>query len=76
MKPEPAAIAEAKRTPNGWVYVIEGDYRPNKEFVPRQAIKGAWKVDAKGEITGEFIPNPNYVPNFPRPRGDDFSEKK
>ncbi|MGH8028696.1 MAG: hypothetical protein ACREO3_02050 [Arenimonas sp.] len=51
--------AEARANPGGWVYVIRGDVDPNGR-VPPEAIAGAWKVDAKGELTGEFIPNPNY----------------
>jgi len=30
--------------------------------VPPERIRGAWKVNAKGEIEGEFIPNVNYRP--------------
>jgi hypothetical protein len=59
MQPTQAARDEAKRTPNGWVYVIEGNYGPDNA-IPPQAIRGAWKVDANGEIIGEFIPNSNY----------------
>ena len=57
--PAPAAIEEAKHFPNGWVYEIEGDYKPD-DGVPPQAIRGAWKVNAEGEIVGDFIPNPNF----------------
>ena len=57
------ARAEAKANPNGWVYAIGGGYS-NTEHVPPQAIRGAWKVDASGNITGEFKANPNYDPNF------------
>jgi hypothetical protein len=60
MKPTPEAIEEAKRNPNGHVYAIHGTYGPDED-VPPHAIKGAWKVDAQGNITGEFIPNPNYT---------------
>jgi hypothetical protein len=60
MKPTREAIEEAKRTPNGHVYAIHGAYGPD-EYVPPHDIKGAWKVDAQGNITGEFIPNPNYT---------------
>jgi hypothetical protein len=59
MRPTAEAIAEAKKHPNEHVYVIEGNYGPN-DAVPPHAIKGAWKVDSKGNICGEFIPNPNY----------------
>jgi hypothetical protein len=57
--PSQEQIAEALKFPNGWVYEIDSDYQ-GKEQVPPEAIKGAWKVDAKGAIEGEFIPNPNY----------------
>lgn len=56
-----ALIAEAKRRPGGWVYEIVGDYGPN-DAVPPTAIRGAWKVDENGEVTGEFQPNPSYEP--------------
>ncbi|MHB1423615.1 MAG: hypothetical protein ACYC3I_10565 [Gemmataceae bacterium] len=61
----PEAIAEAKRNPGGWVYAIDGRYNP-KDGVPPEAIKGAWKVDESGNIVGQFIPNPNYVPDHPK----------
>ncbi|AXV72278.1 hypothetical protein [Ralstonia pseudosolanacearum] len=32
--------------------------------VPPEAIVGAWKVDAHGNLTGEFMPNPKYQPGF------------
>ena len=61
MKPQPteAAHAEAKENPGGWVYQIDGCYRPD-EHVPPEMIVGAWKVDENGLIVGEFQPNPNY----------------
>ena len=52
-------IAEAKANPNGWVYQIAGGFGPN-DRVPPDCIKGAYKVDANGILTGEFQPNPNY----------------
>jgi hypothetical protein len=59
-KPPNAAIEEALNHPNGWVYEIDNFFNKNEE-IPPQAIKGAWKVNEKGIITGEFIPNPNYL---------------
>ncbi|MDO9472939.1 MAG: hypothetical protein Q7J28_07765 [Caulobacter sp.] len=61
-----ASRAEAKANPGGWVYEIGGGFS-NSEAVPPQAIKGAWKVDARGEITDEYRPNPNYDPAFKKP---------
>jgi hypothetical protein len=58
--PPNEAIAEAQKHPNGWVYEIDIAYG-NNENVPPEAIKGAWKVNEKGIIEGDFIPNPNYV---------------
>lgn len=60
------AKVEAKANPNGWVYAISGGYN-NTEAVPPQAIQGAWKADEHGNLTGEFMPNPNYDPAFQKP---------
>jgi hypothetical protein len=58
--PTPEMMAEAKKNPNGWVYVIEGNYGP-KDAVPPEAIAGAWKVDATGNIVvGSFQANPKF----------------
>lgn len=57
--PTAEAREEARRNPGGWVYKIEGDYGP-EDAVPREAIVGAWQVDENGNITGDFIPNPNF----------------
>ncbi|HBF34031.1 TPA: hypothetical protein DDW35_05660 [Candidatus Sumerlaeota bacterium] len=54
-------IREAKATPSGWVYKIEGDFGPT-DHVPPEAIVGAWRVDEKGKVTGEFVENPKYRP--------------
>jgi hypothetical protein len=56
-----AARAEAKANPGGWIYEIGGGYDP-KGTVPPQAIKGAWKVDDRGEITDEYKANSNFDP--------------
>jgi hypothetical protein len=65
-KPElpPAAIEEAKRHPNGWLYVIDPAFDPNGE-VPWDGIVGAWKVDGEGNLTSEYFSNPDYVPRTP-----------
>jgi hypothetical protein len=65
--PHPGEIAEAKLHANGWVYRIAGNFGLN-DRVPPEAIVGCWKVDANGEITGEFIVNPRYDPSkYPAP---------
>ena len=53
-----ALIEEAKRTPSGWVYHIDWDYRAD-QHVPPEAIVGAWEVDGSGKL-GEFKFNDNY----------------
>ena len=55
----PELIAEAKKRPGGWVYEIVGDYRLDSA-IPPEAIRGAWKVDDRGEIVGDFILNPGF----------------
>jgi len=58
--PPIGAINEALNHPNGWVYEIDGTFVKDEE-TPPQAIRGAWKVNEKGIIIGNFIPNPNYL---------------
>ena len=60
--PPPELIAEASRTPGGWVYEIVGTFGPD-HAVPPEAIKGAWKVDDNGELTGEYRPNRRFRSN-------------
>jgi hypothetical protein len=59
--PTNEAIQAAKNNPNGWVYTIDPQYS-NESFIPPEAVVGAWKVNNSGEIIGDFIPNPNYIP--------------
>lgn len=67
MKPFPGEEAEARRHPNGRVYRIAGNFGPS-DGVPPEAIVGAWKVDANGNIEGDFIHNPNYdIERWPSP---------
>ena len=59
-KPTPQMIEEAKKNPNGWVYVIQGSYGP-KDAVPPEAIAGAWKVSPEGKIVeNSFVANPKF----------------
>ena len=56
-------VKAARENPNGWVYKIEGSFGPT-EYVPPEAVVGAWKVDEGGKLTGEFVPNHNYKPSL------------
>ena len=58
-KPYPQEIEEAMRNPNGWVYRIAGKYSKN-EAIPPEAIVGAWQVDFRGNIIGDFQKNKKY----------------
>lgn len=62
-----AVRAEAAEHPNSWVYVIDPYFNPSGE-VPPYGVVGAWKVDSRGQLTGEFQQNPNYRPS-PRSLG-------
>jgi hypothetical protein len=51
-------IREAARAAGGgWLDEVVGDHTPP---VPARFIKGAWRLDADGELTGEYVPNPEY----------------
>lgn len=56
-------IKAARENPSGWVYKIEGAFAPD-QYVPPEAVVGAWKVDANGNLTGEFAKNPKYQPGI------------
>ncbi len=60
-RPTPEAIAQAKLHPGGWVLVVDSYDGPDDQ-VPPERIRGAWKVDADGLITGDFVPNLKYRP--------------
>ena len=62
LTPYNGEIEEAKKYPNGHVYRIAGVFGES-DFVPPEAIIGAWKVDSNGVIEGEFIKNPKYDSN-------------
>jgi hypothetical protein len=66
-------LEQARKTPNGWVYKIEGIYSEH-EFTPPGAIVGAWQVDSYGKIIEEsFRPNPNYREDL---KGKKFESKE
>ncbi|HEY7201191.1 MAG TPA: hypothetical protein VIC57_13295 [Candidatus Dormibacteraeota bacterium] len=54
----PAAIKEAARQAGGgWLDEVVGNHTPP---VPLSAIRGAWKLDSDGELTGEYVSNPDF----------------
>jgi hypothetical protein len=56
-------VKAARENPNGWVYKIDGSFGPT-EYVPPEAVVGAWKVDESGNLTGEFVSNKKYEANL------------
>ncbi|WP_200216015.1 hypothetical protein [Micromonospora coerulea] len=68
--PPTGLIAEAARHPGGSVAEIDRTLisDPNG-YIPGEAVRGMWKVDATGQLTGEFQPNPSYGP-----ARDDFTK--
>ncbi|MEV4411692.1 hypothetical protein [Catellatospora sp. NPDC049609] len=61
--PSPELEAEAARNPGGLVAEIDGDLIGDPDgYIPAEAVRGAWRVDAEGRLTGEFVPNPRYGP--------------
>ncbi|MEV6201084.1 hypothetical protein AB0M64_13990 [Streptomyces sp. NPDC051771] len=70
MPTDPGLLAEAARNPGGSVAEIDPTYvdDPNG-YVPPEAIRGAWLVDAHGKLTGAYESNPRHgVPQ------DDFGK--
>ncbi|MGI5286251.1 type VII secretion system-associated protein [Nonomuraea polychroma] len=53
---------QARLRPGSWMYAIDPFFDPDGE-VPPYGIVGAWRVDERGEITGEFRHNPGYRPS-------------
>jgi len=49
----------------GWYYEIVGTHAGP---VPSEAVRGAWRVSADGQLTGEYVANPAFVAT-PRPAG-------
>lgn len=61
----PTEIQEAARQAGGgWLdEVVTGHSSPGAPA----AVKGSWRLDANGELTGEYVPNPRFgQPRRPR----------
>jgi hypothetical protein len=53
-----AEIREAARAAGGgWLDEVVGVHEPP---VPQHFIRGAWRLDANGDPTGEYVANPDY----------------
>jgi hypothetical protein len=49
----------AKQAGGGWLDEVVGDWDVSAP-VPPHAVKGSWKLDAGGDLTGEYEPNPQF----------------
>jgi hypothetical protein len=47
----------ARRAGGGWLDEVVGDHAPP---VPLSAVKGAWRLGPDGELTGEYVANPDF----------------
>lgn len=54
--------ARGRGAPGTWLYAVDPAYDP-AGAVPPEGIVGAWRVDARGEITDAFEHNPRYRPS-------------
>ncbi|RWZ52716.1 SseB family protein [Labedella phragmitis] len=70
--PSERARATAREHRGAWVYELDPTVAEPDGEVPPHLIVGAWRSDARGEIVGDFRPNPEYRPAGAIP--DDASE--
>ncbi len=53
-----AEVREAARQAGGgWLDEVVGSHAPP---VPLRYVKGAWRLDENGELTGEYVANEEY----------------
>ena len=57
-----ALRAHARANPGSWVYAIDPEFDA-EGAVPPEGIVGAWRSDEHGRLSGEFTPNPRYLPS-------------
>lgn len=51
----------ARRAPNNWLHVVDPAH-DSTDSIPAEAVIGRYLVDAQGEITDQYVPNPRYQP--------------
>jgi ADP-ribosylglycohydrolase len=71
----PAMREQAAKQPNTWLYVVDPIFTDPSAEIPPWGFIGGYRVDAHGEITDDFSPNPNYRPSpvalrLPAPNND------
>jgi len=50
---------QARRAGGGWLDEVVGGHALGVP-VPVSAIRGSWRVDANGDLTGDYVPNPLF----------------
>jgi hypothetical protein len=60
-RPSQQEMMDARFRPGGYVMRIHRSLDPGGD-IPREAVLGAWQVDGRGRIVGDFIVNPDYDP--------------
>lgn len=49
----------ARQAGGGWLDEVVGEHDLAQGF-PATAVKGSWRLDANGDLTGEYVSNPAY----------------
>jgi hypothetical protein len=47
----------ARQAGGGWLDEVVGNHAPP---VPLSAVRGAWRLGPDGELTGEYVANPDF----------------
>jgi hypothetical protein len=55
----------ARQAGGGWLDEVVGHHAGPP---PLSSVKGAWRLGPDGELTGEYVANPDYQPAAARPR--------
>ncbi len=50
-------VEQARAGGGGWYYEVVGSQAGE---APEEAIRGAWRVDAQGRLTGQYVANPKF----------------
>jgi len=56
-------IVPEEQPPNSWLYAISSEFAET-DYVPPEAVKGAWRVNDNRQIEGDFTANDNFIPGL------------
>ncbi|GGM53157.1 hypothetical protein GCM10012275_25190 [Longimycelium tulufanense] len=63
----PEMRRRARSVPNNWLLITDPGYDLVRG-IPAEAVIGRFRVDARGRITDDYVPNPRYRPAWSAPR--------